>query len=85
MRFLRRNWRTIVVLGMALGLLALLLHPVVTHGPALAAFVLLPVLLFGLVLAPLSLWPAGDLEQRWVAPVLCRAHLFQRPPPSCKN
>jgi len=70
---------------MALCLVALTLHPVATHGPVLAAFVLLPVVLFGLVTAPHSLWPTADGEQQWAVPVLCRPHLFQRPPPSCKN
>lgn len=85
MRFIRHNWRTLAALGLALCLVALVLHPLPAHGPALAGFILLPVLLFGLVLTPWSLWPAADLEQRVAAPVLCRAHLFQRPPPSRTN
>jgi hypothetical protein len=75
----------VAALGMALCLLALLLHPAPVHGAALAGFVLLPVVLFGLVLVPRSLWPAADLDQIFAAPVLCRADLFQRPPPFGKS
>jgi hypothetical protein len=66
--------------GIAILLLALLVHP--AAGVALAtALVLTPVFLFGFVAAPRSLWPAADLEQRCIAPILGRAVLFQRPPP----
>jgi hypothetical protein len=43
------------------------------------------VVLFGFVVAPQSLWPAADFEQHLAVPMLCRAQLFQRPPPSRKN
>jgi hypothetical protein len=85
MRLLRHNWQPFAALGLAFCLVALLLHPMPAHGPALAGFVLLPVLLFGLVVVPRSLWPAAELDQNFAAPILCRANLFQRPPPSCKN
>lgn len=85
MRFFRHNWRTMAAAGLALCLVLLLIHPAPVNGAALSAFLLLPVFLFGLVLAPLSLWPASDWEQRFAAPVLCRANLFQRPPPSREN
>jgi hypothetical protein len=66
--------------GMAVGLLFLLACP--AAGVALAvALVLTPVVLFGLVVAPRSLWPPADLDQRFVQPLLSRAGLFQRPPP----
>jgi hypothetical protein len=85
MKILRHNWQAFAALGLALCLVALTLHSAGTHAPALSAFVLLPVVLFGLVLVPRSLWPAADLEQRFALPVLCRAQLFERPPPSRKN
>ncbi|HEX4005877.1 MAG TPA: hypothetical protein VHX60_06860 [Acidobacteriaceae bacterium] len=85
MRFFRHNWQTIAALGLALCLMAVLLHPAPAHGTPLAGFVLLPVILFGLVLVPRSLWPAAELDQQCAAPILCRANLFERPPPSCKN
>lgn len=71
--------------GLALCLVLLLLHPAPVHGGAVSAVLLLPVFLFGLVLVPRSLWPASDLEQRFALPILCRASLFQRPPPFRKN
>jgi len=65
-----------VALGAAILLLALLVCPA-----AGVALVLAPVLLFGLVAAPRSLWPASNLEPPFAEPVLIRAGLFQRPPP----
>jgi hypothetical protein len=77
MRLRRRN---LAAVGIAILLLALVVPP--AAGMVLAtALVLTPVFLFGLVAAPRSLWPAADLEQRFAAPVLERAPLFQRPPP----
>jgi hypothetical protein len=70
--------------GLALCLVLLLLHPSPAGGAGFAAVLLLPVSLFGLVLVPRSLWPASGLEQRFAVPILCRASLFQRPPPSRK-
>jgi hypothetical protein len=81
----RLHWHLLVVLGLALCLVALLLHPAAVHNTPPATFILLPVLLFGLVLVPRSLWPSTDLNQRFAAPVHCRSDLFQRPPPSPKN
>jgi hypothetical protein len=85
MKFLRHNWQIFAALGLALCLVVLMMHPAGTHAPVLSAMVLLPVMLFGLVLVPRSLWPAADFEQRSAVPVLCRAQLFERPPPSRKN
>jgi hypothetical protein len=85
MKFIRHNWQILAALGLALCLVALMVHPLDAHAPVLSAFVLLPVVLFGLVVVPRSLWPAADLEQRFALPVLCRAQLFERPPPSRKN
>ncbi|MGC2298700.1 MAG: hypothetical protein WA476_07855 [Acidobacteriaceae bacterium] len=65
---------------MAICLLVLLASPVPAVGLALG-LVLVPVLLFGLVLVPPSLWPAADREQTFAAPILSRVPLFQRPPP----
>ena len=77
---MRLNWHKLAAVGAAFLLLLLVTHPVA--GVVLAtAVVLTPVLLFGLVVAPRSLWPAADLDQRFVAPVLSLAGLFQRPPP----
>lgn len=80
-KFLRLNWRIFAALGLALCLLALLVHPAPAQGAVLAAFVLLPVFLFGLLPAPRPLWPPADPERRSAGTVLCRAGLFQRPPP----
>lgn len=85
MKFLRQNWQIFAALLLTLCLAAILLHPASAHAPALSAIVLLPVVLFGLVMVPQSLWPAADFEQRTAVPVLCHAQLFQRPPPSRKN
>jgi hypothetical protein len=74
------KWRGFAALGMAFCLLALLVSPVPAVGLALG-MVLVPVLLFGLVLVPQSLWPAADREQTFAAPILSRVALFQRPPP----
>lgn len=79
------NWRLFAALSLAVCLLLLAFHPAPAHSASLAAFVLLPVLLFGLVLVPISLWPAFDLDQHFVALPVCRANLFERPPPSGKN
>lgn len=74
------KWRGFAALGMAICLLVLLASPVPAVGLALG-LVLVPVLLFGLVLVPPSLWPAADREQTFAAPILSRVPLFQRPPP----
>ena len=71
----------LIALGIGLCLLALLAHPAPAHAPALAAFVLLPVVLFGLILVPRSLWPCCDLEQALALEVRTPTTLFQRPPP----
>jgi hypothetical protein len=77
------NWRKAAALFAVFSVLALLLlHPVAPIAPLLAAVVLLPVVLFGLVAVPRSLWPAADLNSLAVIPVRARAHLFQRPPPN---
>jgi hypothetical protein len=77
------GWQELAVMGVALGLLVLaVLHPLGPQAPVLAAVVLLPVVLFGLVLVPRSLWPAADFEFLAPVPVRARAQLFQRPPPN---
>ncbi|HEX4065018.1 MAG TPA: hypothetical protein VHZ09_03265 [Acidobacteriaceae bacterium] len=69
---------TLAMMGMAICLLMLVVYP--AAGVALAtALVLTPVLLFGLVVVPWSLWPAAD--PRLVPAVFGQAELFQRPPP----
>jgi hypothetical protein len=73
------SWKVFAAVGLALCLVALLAHPVA--GYSLAALILAPVLLFGLVLVPRSLWPAADPGVCFAPRVLARAHLFQRPPP----
>lgn len=75
------RWRQILVGGIVICLLALLLHPVSAAGSVLVACVLFPVLLFGLIPVPRSLWPCRDLNQRRAVLVLSRASIFQRPPP----
>ena len=79
------DWQKLAVLSVAFCLPLLLLHPLPAHGPAVAAFVLLPVVLFGLVVVPRSLFPAADLDQRFALPILTRADRFQRPPPALEN
>jgi hypothetical protein len=74
--------RKLALAGLSICLLALAVHPAAAGGiAALAAIVLPPVLLFGLVLVPQSLWPWTDLDPCCPAPILCRAGLFVRPPP----
>lgn len=89
MKFLRQHAQTFRALMLALCLMALMaaliLHPVSSHAPAMVAIILLPVVLFGLVVVPRSLWPAADCEPRLAVPLLSRAQLFQRPPPFRKN
>lgn len=75
------RWQKFLIAGLVVCLLALLLHPVAAQHAPLAAFVLVPVLLFGLIIVPRSLWPSTDLEQRFALNVCCRSSLFQRPPP----
>jgi hypothetical protein len=75
------NWRKLAAFGLAICLLALAIHPTPAGVPLLAASVLQPALLFGLVLVPRLLWPATDMEPRCAVPILCRAGLFVRPPP----
>lgn len=81
----RLNWRLWAVLALAACVAALILNSAPTHHVPLTAFVLLPVTLFGLVLLPDSLWISSVLDKRIALPVLCRADLFQRPPPSSKR
>ncbi|MGA8108243.1 MAG: hypothetical protein WB974_02340 [Acidobacteriaceae bacterium] len=70
----------LATIGVAICLLLLVVQP--AAGVALAtALVLTPVLLFGLVVVPRSLWPAADPEQRFDSALLGRAGMFQRPPP----
>jgi hypothetical protein len=71
----------LVALGLALCLLLLTLHPAPGHAGVLAAVLLVPVVLFGLVAAPKSLWPAAGPDERLAAPVFCRGPLLPRPPP----
>jgi formate hydrogenlyase subunit 4 len=76
------NWRKSVILFAALCLFVLvLLHPMAPQAPVLAVVILLPVVLFGLVLVPRSLWPAANLDPLVPLPLRARAQLFQRPPP----
>jgi hypothetical protein len=78
---MRRTSRNAVIVAMTICLLALLVHPAAVVVLA-AALVFTPVFLFGLVVAPQSLWPAANMEPPFLVPLLSRAVLFQRPPPS---
>lgn len=83
MRLLRLHWRSFAALAVSFCLLALvLMHPAGSPEPLLAAFVLLPVVLFGLVVVPRSFWPAADFSHPVPLSVRARASLFQRPPPN---
>lgn len=73
--------RKLAAFGLAICLIALVLHPTAAAAVAMAAFILLPVALFGLVLAPRSLWPVADPAPHFALPVFWLAELFQRPPP----
>ena len=76
------TWQRLAAFVLAVCLLALVLsHPLSPAAPLLAAIVLLPVVLFGLVIVPRSLWPAADLDSLASVSVRARAPLFQRPPP----
>lgn len=78
--------RIVALLGLAVCLLALFVHPgASSHAAQAAAFVLVPVLFFRLIDVPRSLWPAAELEMAWERPVVGRAKLFQRPPPFLEN
>jgi hypothetical protein len=79
---MRLNGHKVAAMGMAICLLALLVHPTAASVAALAAVILVPLVLFGLVVAPRSLWPVVDVRVRCTSAVPCRAALFQRPPPS---
>ena len=76
------RWQKFLIAGLTVCVLVLLLHPAPAQHGLLAAFALVPVLLFGLVVVPRSLWPSCDLEQPFALPVRCRTSLFQRPPPT---
>ncbi len=78
---MRSTWHKLAAFSLAVALLLLVAHP--AAGVALiAALVLTPVTLFGLVLVPHSLCPAADPAPLRDLPIFCRAGLFQRPPPS---
>jgi hypothetical protein len=74
------NLRKLAAVGELIFLLALVVHPTAAAGFVLS-LVLAPMVLFGLVLTPRSLWPALDLERVFGVSILTRAALFQRPPP----
>jgi len=74
------NARKLAAVGGVIFLFALVVQPTAAVGFVLS-LVLAPVVLFGLVLTPRSLWPAFDPERAVGAPILSRAALFQRPPP----
>lgn len=77
------NWRKAAAFALALCLFVLaLLQPVATHAPVLAAIILLPVVLFGLITVPRSLWPTANFDPFPPITVRARASLFQRPPPN---
>ncbi|HKR28280.1 MAG TPA: hypothetical protein VJS11_12530 [Acidobacteriaceae bacterium] len=78
------RWRKFLIAGLAVCLLTVLLHPSLPQSAVVAALVLFPVLIFGLVRVPRSLWPCRDLGDRFALPVFCGAGLFQRPPPSSR-
>jgi hypothetical protein len=81
---MKPSWRNLAAAGLAICLVALVLHPTAAGAAALAAMVLLPsalIGLFGLVDVPQSLGSALQLETVFATPVLVRAGLFQRPPP----
>lgn len=77
------RWQKVLIAGLAVCLLALLLHPLLAQS-GIAALVLVPMLIFGLVCVPRSLWPCRDLDHCFALPVRSRAGLFQRPPPSSR-
>lgn len=78
------RWQKFLIAGLAVCLVALLLHPSLAQCAVVAALVLFPVLLFGLIPVPRSLWPCRDLDHRFALPVRSRASQFQRPPPSSR-
>ncbi len=78
---MNQSWHRLAAVALAICLVALVVHPTAAGAAALAAFVLLPVVFFGLVAVPRSLWPAMGLDAVFVPPVLVRTELFQRPPP----
>lgn len=78
------RWQKFLIAGLAVCLLALLLHPSLAQSAIVAALLLFPVLLFGLIPVPRSLWPCRDLDHRFALPFRSRARLFQRPPPSSR-
>lgn len=78
------RWQKFLIAGLAVCLLALLLHPSLAQSAVVAALLLVPVLVFGLVPVPRSLWPCRDLDHRFALHVRSRASLFQRPPPSSR-
>jgi hypothetical protein len=73
------NWKIFAAFGLLLCLLALLANP--AHALSSAALLLFPVLLFGLISVPRSLWPVGAPDTACTPRRLARAPLFQRPPP----
>jgi hypothetical protein len=79
------NWRLSAILGLVVWLVVISVHPASAHISPMAAFVFLPIFLFGLILVPRSFWPSSDLGQQVPARSPYRRIRFQRPPPSCKN
>ncbi len=78
----RRGLQIVLSIVVMIGLLLLLIPQATGHGIGLpACFVLLPVLLFGLIRLPHSLWPPAEAGLTVRHQFLDRTPLFQRPPP----
>ena len=74
-------WKALFAIAVVIGLLLLALYPLHSGSAAPACVVLLPVLLFGLVNVPCSLWPVAEASLEVRHQRLERLPLFQRPPP----
>lgn len=83
-RHTRGSFRTIVLLTVSAALLLALLipQPQDHHGKVLAAILLLPLFLSGILKVQTASWRPCSLEQQSTRPLSCRPALFQKPPPS---
>lgn len=77
----QRVLTALLAITVAMGLLLLLTSQAFVHGVNTAWFVFLPVLLFGLVSVPRSLWLPAETTLAIRRRLTDRPSLFQRPPP----
>jgi hypothetical protein len=77
----QQTWKALFAIAAVIGLLLLALYPSQSVSALPACVVLLPIMFFGLVNVPRSLWPVAEASLEIQHQCLERLSLFQRPPP----